>query len=255
MLTLLSALVLTSAMGHPDWCDWVPLSSQQQVSQCKGYVYPSMNSSSSCASWCQWISGASWGATSDCSDCYNLYSKHYKNHRSASSLQGCQDNCRWLSRPAWGRYPNCKSCKDDSVPLIILPMAFNQISKTEQPVSGLKLKTVQAQKPDWCKWVPVGSLRYVDECSVSTASDGVEGCKTWCVWSPTSWRYMPECRRCSTEMLPTAVGDGCEDWCRWVSRPAWLDGPDCSNCDRDQREGQNTTDTTGDSGDTDTKLP
>ena len=52
-----------------------------------------------------------------------------------------------------------------------------------------------------------------------------------------------------------AVGDGCEDWCRWVSRPAWLDGPDCSNCDRDQREGQNTTDTTGDSGDTDTKLP
>ena len=33
MLTLLSALVLTSAMGHPDWCDLVPLSSQRQVSQ------------------------------------------------------------------------------------------------------------------------------------------------------------------------------------------------------------------------------
>eukprot|EP00438_Fugacium_kawagutii_P031848 Skav220909 [mRNA] locus=scaffold1585:56957:59317:- [translate_table: standard] len=244
-------------MANPDWCDWVPLSSQQHVSECDGYTYPSMNRSS-CANWCQWIAGPSWGSTSDCMECYSFYSEHYEKqkHRSkeaqiaATALQkkACPPYCRWLTRSLWGRYPSCASC-EDSVPLIIIPLAFQGFQgfqgSEKQNSSGLKLKKLHEQRPDWCKWVPISSLQHVGECTTETDTTVEGGCKVWCNWSPfRTWQYLPECRQCN-KTLPEAEtrlvklgnvqapGNGCEDWCRWVSRPAWLESPDCSSCDRD----------------------
>jgi len=238
-LTLLTCLVM-KAMAFPEWCEWVPFGSQQHAAQCTGYVHRSLNSKPSCASLCQWIPGASWGSSTDCMDCYNFYSEHYKKqstprtaqatHSTAlqTQQQGCSPSCRWLSRPTWSRNPSCKGCGgSSSVPMIIIPMAFHQIAPTAPTT-----ETVQKPKPDWCTWVPIGSLPDVAEsCASKMDTEMGSGCKAFCTWktAPNS-----ECRQCSSETVSPITG--CEDWCQWVSRAAWQDTSGCSKCNQEINE-------------------
>ena len=96
--------------------------------------------------------------------------------------------------------------------------------------------------PDWCKWVPDGSLQYVGECSgfSHTGLNQVQGCVSWCEWVPApSWQATPQCRRCQ-ELYPnhhvdnsSFASDTCANWCQHVSRPAWQYAPDCMSCEQD----------------------
>ena len=40
MMKFLSLLLLPLCLAQPDWCQWVPLASQQYVPDCSGYVNP-----------------------------------------------------------------------------------------------------------------------------------------------------------------------------------------------------------------------
>lgn len=173
-------------------------------------------------------------------DCYNFYSEHYKKqstqrtaqatHSTAlqTQQQGCHPSCRWLSRPTWSRNPSCKGCGgSSSVPMIIIPMAFHQIAPTAPTA-----ETVQKPKPDWCTWVPIGSLPDVAEsCASKIDSEMGSGCKAFCTWktAPNS-----ECRQCSSKTVSPITN--CEDWCQWVSRAAWQDTSGCSKCDQEINE-------------------
>ena len=102
----------------------------------------------------------------------------------------------------------------------------------------LGLQTTSAN-PDWCKWVPDGSLQYVGECSGYSQSNQVQGCVSWCEWVPaSSWQDTPQCQRCQ-ELYPNQVlnstfsSDTCANWCQHVARPAWQYAPDCASCEQE----------------------
>jgi len=114
------------------------------------------------------------------------------------------------------------------------PLALEAKSgETKPPPPRLKVKM---QRPDWCKWVPLGSLQYVGDCTGSAiGASGTGGCANWCGWSPVSaWQYIPECGQCSSglpEGTAVAPMTGCENWCQWVSRPSWQNVGGCAGCE------------------------
>mmetsp|Transcript_29985 Transcript_29985/g.48426 ORF Transcript_29985/g.48426 Transcript_29985/m.48426 type:complete len:244 (+) Transcript_29985:52-783(+) len=230
MMKFLS-LLLPLCFAQPDWCQWVPLASQQYVPDCSGYVSPT-NYGFSCASWCQWVPGPSWGYTPECNSCYQVYSGHYKSMAPPTTVaktteSGCKASCQWLSKPSWNSTSDCMKCEQ--------PLVLEAKSEETAPSPRLKVK-MQWQRPDWCKWVPLGSLQYVGDCTgggVIGAETGSLGCANWCGWSPVSaWQYIPECGQCSgwegTEVAPMT---GCENWCQWVSRPSWQNVGGCAGCE------------------------
>ena len=229
MMKFLSLLLLTPlCLAQPDWCQWVPLASQQYVPECSGYAYPSY-SGFSCASWCQWVPGPSWGYTPACRSCYQVYSGHYKSAAPPAVVpkteSGCKASCQWLSRPSWNSTSDCMKCEE--------PLALEAKSgETKPPSPRLKVKM---QRPDWCKWVPLGSLQYVGDCTGSAiGASGTGGCANWCGWSPVSaWQYIPECGQCSSGLPEGTVAPmaGCENWCQWVSRPSWQNVGGCAGCE------------------------
>ena len=236
MKSFLSLLLLPLCLAQPDWCKWVPLASQQYVPACSGYAYPSYYGYS-CASWCQWVPGPSWGYTPACTGCYQLYSGHYKSAAPPSTVaktteSGCKASCQWLSKPSWNSTSDCVKCEQ---PLVL------EAKESEETAPSPRLKVkMQWQRPDWCKWVPLGSLQYVGECTGSAVgstagTSGLFGCTYWCGWSPPSaWQYIPECQQCSagipdgSTMAPMA---GCANWCQWVSRPSWQYVGGCVGCE------------------------
>ena len=234
MMKFLSLLLLTPlCLAQPDWCQWVPLASQQYVPDCSGYVNPA-SYGYSCASWCQWVPGPSWGYTPECNSCYQVYSGHYKSMAPPTTVaktaeSGCKASCQWLSRLSWNSTSDCVKCEQ--------PLVLEAKSGETAPSPRLKVK-MQMQRPDWCKWVPLGSLQYVGDCtgSATGATSGTQagGCANWCGWSPVSaWQYIPECGQCSSGLpegtvVPMAA---CENWCQWVSRPSWQNVGGCTGCE------------------------
>ena len=109
---------------RPDWCKWVPLSSQQYVGECNGAV-PSPSSPTSpaapaapsapsapasigqphsCANWCTWVPATSWQYTSECSRCGG-------DGPVPNATQGaCMSFCQWVPRPSWETVPDCSQC-------------------------------------------------------------------------------------------------------------------------------------------------
>lgn len=227
-MKLLPASLVTLAAAQATWCRWVPLASQQYVPQCSGYVYPiGINYGYPiCTSWCQWIPGPSWASTPECRGCYIIFSTSYLSASTLPAQSGCQKSCQWLSRPVWETTSGCKTCEQP-------------LERSVQRTSPLAKMKANTQTPDWCHWVPLSSLRYVSDCSGSSASpissiSQPEGCPSWCGWtSASSWQYTPECKQCTPESLPneTAIETGCAQWCQWVSRPAWQETPECAGCE------------------------
>ena len=184
--------------------------------------------------WCQWVPGPSWGYTPECNSCYQVYSGHYKSMAPPTTVaktaeSGCKASCQWLSRPSWNSTSDCVKCEQ--------PLVLEAKSGETAPSPRLKVK-MQWQRPDWCKWVPLGSLQYVGDCtgSATGATSGTQagGCANWCGWSPVSaWQYIPECGQCSSGLPEGTVVPmaGCENWCQWVSRPSWQNVGGCTGCE------------------------
>ena len=238
MTKLLAALLFGLTVAQPDWCRWVPLASQQYVPSCSGYVYPAGYGYPFCASWCRWVPGPSWGYTPECLGCYGYFTKNYQSAAQPVSPveSGCKTSCQWLSRPKWKSTPDCESCEQ---------AMQHKVSNTVTEVSsskstGLKVR-MQALAPDWCKWVPPGSLQYVAACNGVNGAGRTpteatqEGCATWCVYEDvSSWQYTPECSSCNLDNMTNSTlsfNAGCKNWCQHVSRPAWQDMPDCADCE------------------------
>ena len=232
MMKLLSLLFAPLCLAA-DWCKWVPLASQRYVPACSGYV-PVNSYGFACASWCQWVPGPSWGYTPACASCYQVYSGLYKSAAPPSvktSQSGCKASCQWLSSPSWNSTSDCAKCEQ---PLVLESKESSEVETAASP----RLK-VKMQRPDWCKWVPLGSLQYVGECNsgsaVGAGTAATGGCANWCGWSPmSSWQYIPECGQCASGLPEgTAVAPmaGCDNWCQWVSRPSWQYVGGCAGCE------------------------
>ena len=135
------------------------------------YIVPSMGISS----WCEWMSNKDRRIAPECADCVHK-SMAPPTTVAKTAESGCKASCQWLSRPSWNSTSDCVKCEQ--------PLVLEAKSGETAPSPRLKVK-MQWQRPDWCKWVPLGSLQYVGDCT---------GCANWCGWSPVSaWQYIPEC--------------------------------------------------------------
>ena len=213
--------------GAPDWCRWVPYSSLQYVPACSGYSQPAPDPGAAvgCVSSCEWVPQGSWATTAGCQKCEELYG-----NPQAPGFQGdqCEHWCQWVSRPAWMYTSGCQTCAQQ--PTQARSFAANMAKMDES-----KTKSANGA-PDWCRWVPYGSLQYVAACNANWGS-AYQGsyCASWCIWVPSpSWIYTPDCRQCSPAYFSGATATGCSDWCQWVSRPAWQNTPECMRCSVDQ---------------------
>ena len=124
--------------------------------------------------------------------------------------------------------------------VVVLPSSLDTRTMAQMlsVVLFLGLQTAGAN-PDWCKWVPDGSLQYVGECAGYSHSNQMLGCVSWCEWVPApSWQATPQCGKCA-ELYPNHVlnstfsSDTCANWCQHVSRPAWQYAPDCVSCEQE----------------------
>ena len=230
-----------AAVGIPDWCKWVPYSSLQYVADCAGYSGHSSGPAQTCASWCEWVPSPSWSTTTQCSKCSELFPTPSAND---FAHDDCASWCQYVSRPAWQYAPDCQTCEQEIANAAAKPAAAT-VAKSKagdenaKPEGGLKLKSSFA-RPDWCKWVPWGSLQYVPDCNGSWGNT-YQGayCASWCRWVPSpSWQYTPECLRCYS--VTPGVATRCASWCEWVSRPAWANTPECTQCSSEQDDSDNT---------------
>ncbi|CAE6917128.1 SIS3, partial [Symbiodinium sp. CCMP2456] len=63
---------------------------------------------------------------------------------------------------------------------------------------------------EWCAWVPPNALKYVSNCSNTTASlpEIKKGCADWCPWVPgPSWKEVPHCLTCNASSPQGAVAE------------------------------------------------
>eukprot|EP00490_Sorites_sp_Unknown_P009609 CAMPEP_0114697078 /NCGR_PEP_ID=MMETSP0191-20121206/73369_1 /TAXON_ID=126664 /ORGANISM="Sorites sp." /LENGTH=251 /DNA_ID=CAMNT_0001995703 /DNA_START=56 /DNA_END=812 /DNA_ORIENTATION=- len=173
---VLLAAGLPAARAAPDWCKWVPDGSLQYVNECNGYSHASQTLTQGCVSWCEWVPAASWQVTPQCRGCQSLYPNHAMANSSFAN-DTCANWCQHVSRPAWQYTPECTTCDQD--------LSNAKTAKTPEVAAPASfVATKSAGGPDWCKWIPYGSLQYVPACSggwgntyqAPTVQAGVFGC-------------------------------------------------------------------------------
>ena len=206
-----------ASVAGPDcasWCQWVPQLAWADPPDCRacGTVESSSDSSDTASVptvpiWCSWVPPLALKYVDACTG---------SNGALPAQAEGCTYWCVWVSGPAWHHVHECHGCSSvenatnatDNSSLeeadVVKPADLSGIGFVG---SGLKVKTsLKAIGPDWCRWVPAGSLQYVPDCT------GYDGGYGYGVGSPSAARGQ------------------CESWCQWVPQPAWQYPPGCRGC-------------------------
>lgn len=226
----------------PDWCQWLPSASLKFVGDCAGYGGPDqIPTGPQCASWCQWVPQASWFDPPDCRGCQPAGASDNVSEEDVplwcswvpplllqfvdacatggsiipAVAEGCTYWCVWVSGPAWHHVHECHGCSNETTQNSTNSTNGTQEEREDAVVprhgtAGLKVKLVDPlADPDWCRWVPAGSLEHVPDCAGYGGDSGDP-------WPKPSG--------------PSAARRQCESWCQWVPQPAWQYPPGCRGC-------------------------
>mmetsp|Transcript_1256 Transcript_1256/g.2308 ORF Transcript_1256/g.2308 Transcript_1256/m.2308 type:complete len:355 (+) Transcript_1256:66-1130(+) len=177
--------IVEDSTTSPFWCRLVPPMMLQYVDECSGYAGPPgfpVPGIEGCTYWCVWISGPAWKDVHECHHC--------------SAASGAIDN---ETGGTGSETNNTESEVTGEANATSAGETTEALSPT-RPTSHLRGRNLQLF-PDWCRWVPAGSLQYVPDCvgyGYGPMSPPQARCESWCVWVPRpSWQYPPGCRGCA----------------------------------------------------------
>ena len=182
--------------------------------------------------WCAWVPLKALSYVPGCNG---------TNVTQVQTTKGCATWCPWVPKPAWKEVPDCGVCNSGAAIAAAAGEAAAE-REPEMPSSRLKVKA-QLQAPIWCRYVPLGSQRYVRDCGgnqVPQFSRAEQGCSSWCQWVPQgSWQYTPDCRSCGgagtgpatpTPVAPASPTAQCVGWCSYVPSSSWQYTSECHGC-------------------------